>query len=382
MGEYMPDPGYMNRVERVLITARGEPTDRATWSGTPLSLAQAFENQDIQVETLSLARDSMQSRLVSAIPGVLRYERSDRAFFSFLWPRYHSARRAMARWRRLNPDVPVIHTDTMWLPYDGIGGNDFLYRDVTWRTLAEGWSVSERLAQDLEKRHRGVYQQVGGIFTTAKWVRDELIDRYIVDPARVVSVGTGVGLIEPFKGKKDYSTGNTLFVAKVRFEQKGGPLLLEAFSRAREVDSRLTLTLIAPSGVSSLREGVTVLSGISWKDLQDAYRRAALFAMPATWEPWGMVYIEALLNRVPVLGLDEYAFPELSGDGEYGFIVEEYTVDAIAAALLEAHSNPDRLAAMGQVGQRHAVTTYSWARTAALILDHMQDVPTAATGAS
>lgn len=97
------------------------------------------------------------------------------------------------------------------------------------------------------------------------------------------------------------------------------------------------------------------------EDLQRLFNEAALFAMPAPGEHWGLVYIEALLCRTPILGLNRKAFPELSGGGRYGFIVPDPpTPQSVAEVILEAMADPERLGGMGERGQQFALEHFTW----------------------
>jgi glycosyltransferase involved in cell wall biosynthesis len=102
-------------------------------------------------------------------------------------------------------------------------------------------------------------------------------------------------------------------------------------------------------------------------DLQTLFDDARLFAMPALNEPWGLVYLEALATRTPILGLRRHAFPEISGNGRFGIIVEEANADAVGEALIAALADPARLERLGGDGQEHCLATYSWDHVAALI---------------
>jgi glycosyltransferase involved in cell wall biosynthesis len=95
--------------------------------------------------------------------------------------------------------------------------------------------------------------------------------------------------------------------------------------------------------------------------------------MPALHEPWGLVYLEALACRCAVLGLDRNALGEITGAGKYGFLVRHATPAAIADALVLAFSDTDKLRSMAAAGQEHCLSTYSWARTAALIRQRLVD---------
>jgi glycosyltransferase involved in cell wall biosynthesis len=120
-------------------------------------------------------------------------------------------------------------------------------------------------------------------------------------------------------------------------------------------------------------------TSLPWDDLERLFHQAALFAMPALHEPWGLVYLEALASRCPVLGLDRNALEEITGGGKFGFLVKEASPAAIADTLIRAFSDSARLESMAAAGQQHCLSTYSWARTAALIRQRMSEAEVAQT---
>jgi glycosyltransferase involved in cell wall biosynthesis len=181
-------------------------------------------------------------------------------------------------------------------------------------------------------------------------------------------VGTGRSPdIKPYRGEKDYHSGQILFIAKHRFEEKGGYLLLDAFRIAQEKHSKLQLVILGNEKVKRLAanaKNVQVLGHIPFQQLQNLFNDSALLAMPALMEPWGLVYLEALACRTPILGLNRMAFPEISGGGKYGFIVNEPTPEAVAAGILDAMSDPGRLERMGHEGQSYCLKKFTWENTA------------------
>jgi len=181
-----------------------------------------------------------------------------------------------------------------------------------------------------------------------------------------------MGNVRCIEGEKPYSSCTTLFVAKDRFEEKGGLLLLEGFRLAQASDPRLKLIVVAPEPYREVAEsvpGVAFKTALPWNELETLFNEASLFAMPALYEPWGLVYVEALACRTPVLGMNRNALPELTQNGEYGFLLDEATPSCVAAKLLNAYSDIDRLAAMGYRGQQYVRSRYSWDLTAARITD-------------
>jgi glycosyltransferase involved in cell wall biosynthesis len=224
-----------------------------------------------------------------------------------------------------------------------------------------------KMLQLAEQLERESYAQLKHFFVISEYVRENLIDHYRIEAERITVVGTGRGKIEPFTGDKDYENGHILFVAKDRFEDKGGFLLLEGFNIAQRKKPSLKLVIVGKEQYRNLIgpvPNVSVTGFIPWEELQNLFNTAALFAMPALNEPWGLVYLEALACKTPILGLNRNSLPEITCKGQYGFLVDKPTPDSIADAILQAFSNPDKLRAMGAAGQRFCLETFSWERVA------------------
>jgi glycosyltransferase involved in cell wall biosynthesis len=203
------------------------------------------------------------------------------------------------------------------------------------------------------------------------------VSHYGVPATRVTVVGTGRGAIQPYGGAKNYGDRVILFVAKERPADKGGLLLIEGFRRAVARDRRLKLLMIGDQTLRGHTVGipnVEMRGFVPLEDLQSAFERASLFAMPAAHEPWGLAYLEALSCGVPVLGLKRNALPELTGHGRFGFCLEEATPDAVAAALLDAFADPGRLARMGRDGQAFVAERFTWDATVDRMLERI-DAP-------
>ncbi len=186
---------------------------------------------------------------------------------------------------------------------------------------------------------------------------------YQIDASKISVVGTGRGKIKPFRGIKDYQSGFILFVAKGRFEEKGGFLLIEAFKLAQRINQNFKLILICPQGykdIIPLLPNMEILSSVSWEKLQSLFNHASLFAMPALNEPWGLVYLEALACKVPILGLNRNSLPEITQNGNFGFLCTSPEPADICEKILEAFSNIERLALMGTEGQHFCLNTFSW----------------------
>jgi len=358
---------------KLAVSACGPPRDAATWSGTPANLIAALEEQGCEVLAIDWSK---------AIPPAARvFESVSRRIL--LRPgvglRTFAARRRasdyvlnVARKAGFNR---ILHTGSLDLPTgDTTSGEDHaLFCDSTWHTATTySGAKANRDNAVYEAAEADGYRSVNKFFPTACYVRDSLVSHYGVAAKDVLPVGTGLGRPHHFCGEKDYAGNRILMVARASFEDKGGPLLLEAFDIARRTHPDMRLTIVGSESDRRAIEahpGVTFLGFLPEDELHRLFAEASLFAMPALYEPWGLVYLEALATKTPILGLDRCSLPEFTRDGRYGFLVSEPSPEAVGRALVEATSDPDRLRRMGLEGQRYCSLNYDWSLVAERILD-------------
>lgn len=375
------DPKPLPR--KIAITSvYGEPCDPATWSGAPNNVATAFERLGIEVEGIFpyLSKIEKLGMAASHVLSGYGIARNSESFFRGLPARGLRAARVAAAARRSGA-AKILHTGTLDLPLCTSDGADhFLYCDQTWdlslRYRVDRSSLTSKACAEFDEAERRCYAQMRHIFTFGDYVRDNLIAHYGVEPERVTAVGSGMGQIDPYLGPKDYGNGFLLFVAKHLFEAKGGYLVLEAFRQARLRRPDLKLVVVWDGRDESLPRRypeVQFRSRLRWGVLTSLYRRAALLVQPMLNDPWGQVYLEALASRTPVLGLNRNGLPEITHHGAQGFLVDEPDADALAGAILEAMSDPSRLALMGLIGQRYVQRHYSWDKAARKMAAVMAD---------
>ncbi len=272
----------------------------------------------------------------------------------------------------------VLHMGTLDLPLPKRPKNrrHFLFCDTTWDLWRNGSQdmshYSKKLLADAERLESASYKQMAHIFPISEYVKENLVERYRVMPEKITVVGTGRGAIQMYGGEKSYDNGTILFVAKDRFKDKGGELLVKGFKLARELNPDLKLVV---AGSEENRRYVAGLGNVefhgyvSLEQLQSFFNEASLFAMPALNEPWGLVFLEALSCKTPVLGLARNSLPEITQNGRYGFLVEDSSPEAICAKLLEAFASPRRLRQMGEDGQKYCLENFTWEKTVQSIVE-------------
>jgi UDP-glucose:(heptosyl)LPS alpha-1,3-glucosyltransferase len=192
--------------------------------------------------------------------------------------------------------------------------------------------------------------------------KGEIEGRYRVRPERVTVVYNGVDL-ERFHPAKRESHGQrlrgelgmsreewvVLFVGS-GFERKGLGPLIEGIARLSDRRSRL---VVAGKGEEERYRALAARLGLDYRvlwlgpreNVEGLYAIADAVALPARYEPFGNVHLEALASGLPVLTSRRAGGSELISPGENGWIVEEPEPDAIAQGL-EAlrQTDPRRLA--------------------------------------
>ena len=117
-------------------------------------------------------------------------------------------------------------------------------------------------------------------------------------------------------------------------------------------------------------ESVKLLGRLPDADLDLAYKAAKLFVFPCLDIPhdiegFGIVVLEAALKRVPAVATCSGGIPDAVEEGVTGVLVPPGDADAMAKAVVELLRQPERLARMGEAGERRAREEFNWSAVAA-----------------
>jgi len=197
------------------------------------------------------------------------------------------------------------------------------------------------------------------IFTQNEWTRQCLLSEYGILPDKVHNVGFGVNA-EPYLGEKNYEDDLLLIVLRKGTEKyKGLLLLLEAFNILKSKRPNVKLAVVGTE-LEDRPEDVTYYFNQPRSVTVDLFRKATLYVMPALHEPNGITYLEALANKAPIVGLNRFAVPEFSNNGQWGFMAQNEDPEELAVVLEEALDDKERLRRMGEEGQAFVIGRYRW----------------------
>jgi glycosyltransferase involved in cell wall biosynthesis len=89
-------------------------------------------------------------------------------------------------------------------------------------------------------------------------------------------------------------------------------------------------------------------------------RDVDIFAMPSTWEGFGVSAIEASAMRLPVVASNIHGIPDVVVDGETGILVPPADAEALAGAIERLVTTPGLPASMGDAGRAFVEKHYDW----------------------
>ena len=305
------------------------------------------------------------------------------------------------------------------------GGSDVVHSH-TWYANIAGvlakrlWDVPHvATCHSLEPLRPWKAEQLGGGYGVSCWaeraglldadaliavsagMRDDVLAVYPeVDPERVHVVHNG---IDPTRWAPDGRTDAlerlgidagrpyVMWIGRVT-RQKGIAHLLEA---AHAVDPGAGFVLCAGAGdtpeisaetaaaVERLREersGVHWIDGmLAQPDVAQLMSHAAVFVCPSTYEPFGLINLEAMACETPVVATAVGGIPEIVVDGETGTLVRFEAAAGgsgtpldpgglaagLAAAIDAVLADPARGSAMGRAGRARVLRHFTWAAVAA-----------------
>ena len=106
---------------------------------------------------------------------------------------------------------------------------------------------------------------------------------------------------------------------------------------------------------------------VAHEAVPDVLRRLDIFAMPSTWEGFGVSALEASATGLPVVASDIHGIPDVVRDGVTGLLVPPRDVDALADAIARLAQDPALRHEMGLAGRAFVEANYSWRDNAALM---------------
>jgi glycosyltransferase involved in cell wall biosynthesis len=122
-----------------------------------------------------------------------------------------------------------------------------------------------------------------------------------------------------------------------------------------EARARMLLVGDGPERIQLAREesGIVHLPGFI-ASLDEFYAALDLYIMPSRSEGWGLTALRAMAFGIPVVASNVGGLPEVVESGKTGWLVPSESPEALAEAILNAASDPDRLCEYGRNARQRA----------------------------
>ncbi|MCA1553130.1 MAG: glycosyltransferase family 4 protein [Chloroflexi bacterium] len=271
------------------------------------------------------------------------------------------------------PLLATVHATERgrWRGYVGAGLSSAI-SDAEWRLMFEAWRVIAA--------SRFMAEELRGYFSLPADKIDVVPNGIAVQPFETLD-GADLG---EFRARYAAPDEALVFnVGRLTFE-KGVHVLIEAVPHVLRALPR-TQFVVAGTGAmeGALRARVAELDVasavrfagfISDEERNRLYRVADCAAFPSLYEPFGIVALEAMAAKCPLVVASTGGFAEVVQHEVCGVTVYPDSVDLLADGIVRTLSEPARARARAQTGYELVVQQYNWAHIAQHTLDVMERI--------
>jgi spore coat protein SA len=177
-----------------------------------------------------------------------------------------------------------------------------------------------------------------------------------------------------------------LFVGRL-VPEKGIHVLIEASRLLMKRGTKVSTRIVGSTGfghnqssdyVDGMKKGlpsnVQFAEYASGEKLAEEFRQATIFCCPSIWnEPFGMVNVEAMATRLPVVATAVGGIPEIFREGG-GILVRPNSPEELAEAIEMLAKNPARRNELAEQGYEIYRSRYRWPEIRAQYLDLVRQV--------
>lgn len=192
--------------------------------------------------------------------------------------------------------------------------------------------------------------------------------------ARVIPVGINR---EPVYKKKNEESVELLTVANL-VPEKGLPGAIKAFlAISKELNLKYTIIGDGPlredlQRISSNR--VTFTGRMQNREVLKQMGEADIFLLPSLNEAFGIVYLESLWQKTPIIGSRGQGVEDILAKGEAGLLVNPHNTKEIKEAIKLLVKDSAKREQMGEIGHKIVENNYLWEKIAKIIHNDIKEL--------
>lgn len=165
----------------------------------------------------------------------------------------------------------------------------------------------------------------------------------------------------------DESQTVLLFCARLE-PQKGFDVLLQALARVAKETSAFKLVVCGigdyEAEYRALADELGVSKFIIWEgwvsNTARYYAAVDIYVMPSRWESFGLVFLEAMNFRKPIIATTTQAIPEVVANGVNGLLSANEDVATLAHNITQLIANQEQQRLMGEAGFARLYSHFSF----------------------
>jgi glycosyltransferase involved in cell wall biosynthesis len=232
-------------------------------------------------------------------------------------------------------------------------------------------------------------KQADAVFTMTTIERDYLAERGVPEQKTHV-VGAGVepselmgGDGQRFRGKHNIQ-GPLVFFQNTAAFDKGTHHLVQAMQTLWRENFEATLVIAGPVMSHFQRYydelptedkmRIRFLGFISPEEKRDLFAAGEVFVMPSRTDSFGIVYLEAWICGVPVIGARAGGVPAVISEGQDGLLINYGDVPDLADKIKYLLTNQKEAARMAEAGRQKVLENYTWEKVFGKIYRVYRDV--------
>jgi starch synthase len=217
-----------------------------------------------------------------------------------------------------------------------------------------------------------------------QWTPDKsALEKYGVDPTRPYVL---------FVGRITRQKGVTHLVDAIPYLPQGTQVVLCAGAPdtpeiAAEMRAKVDVARAKAGSGPDAAKIVWIENMVMKQEAIQLYSHCAVFCCPSVYEPFGIINLEAMACRAPVVASAVGGILEVVVDGMTGYLVpfaadpvtsfptepEQFSRD-LAMRIAELLDDPKKAKAMGEAGRKRVEEHFSWTAIAAQTIDLYRDL--------
>lgn len=220
------------------------------------------------------------------------------------------------------------------------------------------------------------------IICSSDFVRFDFLKDYA---KKTITITPGVD-INRFKPKISNSKNKILFVGGLKEAEKykGLEYLLSAVNIIKKNIKDVKLTVVGEGDYiiyyKRLCKNIGIKRNVDFKGrligrkLVEQYQKSNVSVLPSLSESFGIVLLEAMACKKPVIGSNIGGIPYVIDNGKNGLIVPSKDPEALAKAIIKILKNPKLAKKMGRNGHKNVIDNFTWNKQIKKAKDLFRDI--------